>query len=215
MAAARKPGIPLSVELATGWKALGLIRHELGVTQTASTLSAIMFAMSKGEPFGHLPDPADRCEYLSRKQIAPAILLYRALCERMEPAEALGLTRKVAVEGARVFLKRMVGLLEREHFAGMDAAAREQFVQDIGERFFNAKLTWQEISAERLRFTAEACCFPALCEAAGTPELAPLLCEGDELFFGQDLEGVELTRPRTIAEGFDVCPFTLEWKDDG
>jgi len=213
MADGRKPGIPLSVELTTGWKALSLIRHELGVAQTASVLSAIMFDMRRGEPFGHLPEPADRCEHLSRKQIAPTVLLYRALCERMEPGDALALTREVAIAGARVFLKRMVDLLERERFEDMDTDAREQFVQDVGERFFNAKLSWQEISADRLRFTAEACCFPGLCEAAGAPELASLLCEGDKIFFGQDLEGVELTRPRTIAEGFDACPFTLEWKD--
>ena len=116
-----KQTIPLSIELATGWKALGLIRHEIGIGMTATILSFIMGAMRRGEPFGHLPKPADRCEILSRKQIAPAILLYKALCERMDTADALVLTRKVAIEGARVFLRRMVGILQRETFEQLTA----------------------------------------------------------------------------------------------
>lgn len=206
-----KPGIPLSVELATGWKALALIRHELGITQTASVLSSMIGAMRSGEPFGHLPPPVDRCEALSRKQIAPAILLYRALIERLEHPEAFELVRQVAVEGARVFLKRMVGLLDQERIEQMSEGDRETFVADIGERFFNAKLEFDEISVEAVRFTVTACCFPTLFRQAGTPELAPLLCEGDEVFFGQDVNGVELERPSTIADGATTCSFHLKW----
>ena len=209
-----KQTIPLSIELATGWKALGLIRHEIGIGMTATILSFIMGAMRRGEPFGHLPKPADRCEILSRKQIAPAILLYKALCERMDTADALVLTRKVAIEGARVFLRRMVGILQRETFEQLTAKRREAFVSEVGEKFFNSKLEWDEISSTRLRFRAVSCCFPGLCKAAQVPELAPFFCEGDELFFCEDLAGVEFERPHTIATGAKDCPFSLRWTQD-
>ncbi len=206
-----QPGIPLSVELATGWKALGRIRRHLGMKDTAGVLSTIMLAMRRGEPFGDLDPPADRREALSRKQLAPAVLLYRALRERLEPERTLELTREVAVTGARIFLRRMVGLLDRRRFENMEAAERESFVDDIGQRFFNAELRFDEISPERLRFSATACKFPSLCRAAAAPEIAPLLCEGDELFFGTDLPDVELHRPCTIAQGAEECPFTLRF----
>jgi hypothetical protein len=209
-----KQAIPLSVELATGWKALGLIRHEIGIGMTATILSFIMGAMHRGEPFGHLPKPADRREILSRRQVAPAILLYKALCERMDTADALVLTRKVAIEGARAFLRRMVGILQRDNFEQLTTERREAFVLEISEKFFNSELEWDEISSARLCFRAVSCCFPGLCEAAQVPELASFFCEGDELFFREDLEGVEFDRPHTIATGAKDCPFSLRWIQD-
>ena len=46
------------------------------------------------------------------------------------------------------------------------------------------------------------------------PELAPFFCEGDELFFCEDLAGVEFERPHTIATGAKDCPFSLRWTQD-
>ena len=84
-----------------------------------------------------------------------------------------------------------------------------------GERFFNATIRWEEVTADEVRFTVLRCRFPGLCEAAGVPELAPVFCEGDAVFFGQVEPDVELQRSQTIAGGAESCPFVLRLRGDG
>lgn len=198
--------LPFSYELTTGWKALSTIRHQLGIAQTAAVLSSMIGAMREGEPFGSLPKPAHRREELSRKQVAPSILLHRALLERMPAQEALQIVRRVTVHGARAFLQRLI-----KSFDGLrQDASDQQFVTDVDQTFFHAELTWGEISQNTVTFNATDCQYPALCKKANAMELAPLFCEGDRSFFGQDLEGVKLILPHTIAQGASFCPFRLE-----
>jgi hypothetical protein len=73
-------------------------------------------------------------------------------------------------------------------------------------------MRWDEVSDERVRLTVTRCLFPGLCEAVGATEVAPLLCQGDAVYFGEVLGTVELSRPQTLAEGGDCCPFELRWR---
>lgn len=165
----------------------------------------VALAVRRGpDPFGHLPPPEDDREKRSRAQIAPAILLYREL--RKHTPEALRIAEEIIVAGARTFLRKQVGAVRPRRLERMSSEARRRWVEKTGEAFFNATIEWKRIDAREVRFDVTACRFPALCRAAGVPELAPAFCRGDALFFRR---GVAFERTRTIAEGAKLCDFRI------
>lgn len=201
------------VQLKTAARAMELLFIRLGPVQAALVCLDVAVDQLAGRPFGHLPPPLDDREASSRAQAGPAILLYGALRRRMHPDRALALTREVVVAGAVIFLSTSVGPLDRHTLSSLSRAELESFAKTIAGRFFNAELRWDEISGKAVRFTVTHCLFPDLCRAAGVPEIAPLLCEGDAVYFGEVLGTVDLTRSQTIASGGRNCPFELRWKN--
>lgn len=181
----------------------------LGLARTVRVGWAMQTAGRRGEPFAGLPAPDCDPERQSREQIGPAILLYRELIPLLGQPEALQVTRDVAVAGAVAFLGQSVGHLRRKELQALAEQERQAFVKQRGERFFNATIRWDCITPEEVRFTVLSCRFPVLCEAAGAPELAPIFCQGDAVFFGEVEPDVTLERPHTIAEGAATCPFSL------
>jgi hypothetical protein len=181
---------------------------EIGLWGTIITFFWVAWAALRGEPFGSLPAPDCGNERQSRKQLAPAILLYRALMIRL-PERALEVTEKVvATEGVR-FMKKSLGKLKLKELPQMAQQERNAYVGELGERFFNAQIRWDHIGDEKVQFTVTHCRFPGLCQAAGAPELAILFCRVDEAYFGQVEPNLVLTRPHSIAAGAADCPFTL------
>ncbi len=211
----REPRIPAAVELRTAGQAVALLVRRLGAPRALAVMAEVAVAQARGEPFAHLATPIEARERLSRQQAGPALLLVRALRRRLPPDEALDVAREVIVAGAVIFLGHTIGPLERDSLMAQTPAQREQFVKETGAKFFNATLRWDEISDEQVRFTVTHCRFPELCAAAGDPEVAPLLCQGDAIYFGEVLGTVRLERPHTLAEGAPECPFTLRWLDRG
>lgn len=201
------------LELATARDALLLLSRRLGGLAALGVLARVAWDRLRGEPFAHLSSPEEEREELSRRQVGPAILLYRALCRRLPREQALALTQEIVVSGTLIFLRRAVGPFSREAIAALGPAEREGWVRAIGARFFNATLRWERVTAREVRFTVTACRFPELCRAAGAPELAPLFCQGDALFFGDPQAGTELLREQTIARGATECPFTIRWRE--
>lgn len=190
-----------------------ILVRELGVFRALKVGRRIRRQLRAGEPFGHLPSPESPQERLSREQIGPAILLYKALKEVVDERAAWRISEQIVVVAACVFLRQSMGELKRSELAQMDDEARDRFAKDKGERFFNATVDWHEVSGERVYFEVTACRFPPLCAAAGVPELAPIFCKGDAKYFGTVEPGVRLERPYTIAEGAKTCPFTLTWSE--
>jgi hypothetical protein len=158
----------------------------------------------RGEPFGHLPPPADERERLSRQQASGAILLYRALVHQQLP-EPLVTTRRVMAAAGASFLRSQLGPLTPRKLATLTADG----LRELGERFFNATIRWDDVGEHHVKFTVTTCTFPALCVAAGHPELAPLFCAVDDAYFGTIEKGVRLDRPHTIARGHTSCAFHL------
>ena len=204
--------LPILVTCRTAAGAMRILVRRLGAARALGVMSEVACAQGRGEPFGHLAQPGEAREALCRQQAGPAILLHRSLVRRMAADQALAVTREVVVAGAVIFLAHSLGRLSREEIMALSSARREAFVKELGAKFFNATLRWDEISGERLRFTVTHCRFPELCATAGAPEVAPLLCQGDAVYFGDVLGTVLLTRPHTLAEAGPDCPFTLTWK---
>ena len=208
----REPGIPRSVELRSALITLRHLRRALGVPAAAAVIAEVGKDQLLGRPFSLLPRARDRREALSRRQAGPAILLYRALLRRLGKERALELTRDIVVASTLLFLDFAIGRLDRDELMSRSPAEREQYVRTIGDRFFNSTILWDEISDRRVHLTVTHCLFPGLCNAVGAPEVAPLLCAGDAVYFGDVLGNVAFTRPHTMAEGADDCPFDLKWK---
>ena len=207
--------VAVGAQLAMLGDALGSLRilvGAIGAVPTAAVIAEVSAARLRGQPFAHLPAPTDRRERLSRGQVGPAILLYRALAKRLGRERALELTGEVVVAATLVWLGRAVGDIDRDQLMAMSVAERQAWVTRTGDKFFNATMRWDEVSEERVVMTVTRCRFPELCAAAGAPEVAPLMCRGDEHYFGGSLPAVELIRPYTLADGGDSCPFELRWR---
>lgn len=204
--------LPLGLQARTAARAASLLVRRLGLRQGAAVLAEVARAQQRGEPFAHLDPPPDARESLSRQQAGPAILLVRALRRRRPSEQALDIAREVVVAGAVLFLAHTIGPIHRESLLALSRDEQEAWVKDVGAQFFNATMRWEEIGPEHVRFTVTHCRFPELCAAAGAPEVAPLLCQGDAVYFGEVLESVRLERPHTLAEGGADCPFTLRWR---
>lgn len=183
--------------------------RQLGLMATLRIGRAVEQARRRGEPFSQLAAVTSEPERLSRLQIGPAILLWRALREPYGAERAFAVTRAVVLAAGSAFLKRTFDTLPQEALRSGDEAVRRAFLQDATGRFFNASFTIEEASQHRVRFTAKTCHFPALCRAVDAGELAPLFCEVDAAAFGQAIKGVRLERPSTLATGGTKCPFTL------
>jgi len=172
----------------------------------------LSFEQARGAPFKSLPSPQSKREKLSRTQIAPAILLYKALRKYYSQEVSLKICREIIVEGTLLFLSKAIGPIEQETIKRMNENERAGWVTNIANQFFNASIQWHDISEDSISFTVTSCRFPELCSEVGVPELAPLFCEGDQHFFNQPEHFVQLQRPHTIAEGARNCPFTLSNK---
>lgn len=192
--------------------AVPVLLREVGLLESVKLGWKLEAARRRDEPFQELPPPDSEEERLSREQIGPAIVLYRLLQETRPPEEALRIVRAVVIESAVVFLRQSIGKLRRAEIEALDEEGRRQFVEERGEKFFNATVEWDEISPDRVDFTVTHCRFPPLCRAVGVPELAPVFCAGDARFFGTVEPNTELVRPTTIAEGGECCAFSIRWK---
>jgi len=196
------------------WAVLRLLIGRIGWLNSVRVLGLFLRWQWSREPFGGLPPAEDDRERQSRAQIAPAILLYRAL-KRRAPESAWELTESVVLmEGVR-FLRKSLGRLELERLQTLSPVERREFVEIRGAKFFNATLRWDEVAADRVQFTVTSCRFPPLCVAAGVPELAPMFCRVDDAYFGKVEPGVTLERPATLAGGQDHCLFKLSIRDHG
>lgn len=204
--------IPRRLELRTTAAAARILVTEVGVRLTTVVLAEVAVAQARGEPFRHLPAPEDDRERLCRRQVGPAVLMQRALRRWLGAERALEITREIVIAGTVIFLEHSIGPLERDTLMALSPEDREEFVRELGERFFNAEVRWDEISDKAVRFTVQHCRFPALCEAGDAPEVAPLLCLGDAVYFGETLGTVDLVRSQTLADGGDCCPFELTWR---
>jgi L-2-amino-thiazoline-4-carboxylic acid hydrolase len=204
--------IPRRVELRTAAAVTRILLTQVGLRLTTVVLGEVAVAKARGEPFRHLPAPEDDRERLCRRQVGPAVLVHRALRRWLGVERALDVTREIVIAGTVIFLKHTIGPLAVGEVPSRSPEAREELVRKLGDRFFNAEVRWDEISDESVRFTVKKCRFPALCEAGEAPEVAPLLCLGDAVYFGEVLGTVDLVRPRTLADGGDCCPFELTWR---
>jgi hypothetical protein len=158
-------------------------------------------------PFGHLPPPADAREREARRIAEVPVLLYRHLAHTMTQAEALDLTWLIIERGAWRSLAALLDGLDLEAYSRLDLRARIVFIQELLARFPNLTADIDFAEPDRVGFTVTACAFARLTREAGHPELAPLFCRIDALYFKS--RGFAFERQTTLASGGPGCPFRL------
>ncbi|GEM_PF-2536946 len=145
-------------------------------------------------------------------QAAPAILLYRVLVDRVGRDNALRICGRVIATGALRFLGRQLHDLEPTDFAELDPAAREAAAQTWLERFFTSTANLERSAGDEVVFRVTDCSLHRYAHAAGHPELAPLFCVADGLFFDSRKPAIAMQRPTTLARGDDHCLFKLQFR---
>jgi hypothetical protein len=188
------------------------LETRFGLIGTASIMAELALRLLRGEPFAKLPPAASAAERASRRQAAPAFVLYRVLARRgvADPFEATA----AVVELAGVhFLRRALGPLEPETFAAMDPTRRDAWIARRAASFPNATPVFEEVSSRAVRFRIHACRFVTLAQQIGEPHLATLFCRADEAYFGKVEPHVTLVRPHTLARGGPDCPFELRFTE--
>lgn len=192
--------------LAVARSAWPVLRDALGRRGTARVLAEVGAQALRGEPFRALGRPVDRRDALSREQAAPVILLYRAARRRLDRPAALELTETLVNVGGVAFLGALLGDLR----AGPDLDAAS-LGSRVG-RFFNAEGTVR-LEGEGAAFDVTRCRFVELCSAVGAPELMPLFCRVDSVYFEQPGAPLRLRRDRRLAAGDDLCAFRFTWAE--
>ncbi len=187
---------------------LRILVREIGWKNTWRVVRHMSEQKRSGEPYRTLPEADCEKERLSRKQIEPAILLYKALRVHC-PQKALSVTEQVVVADGIRFLRRSLGVISPTKLATLSPDARKTFAESKAKKFFNASIRWDRIETDHIHFTVTACRFPPLCQATGVPEISPFFCAVDSQYFGSVEENVLLERSQTIASGASNCPFTL------
>ena len=189
-------------------RSLKILVREIGWKNTWRVVRHMSAQKKAGEPYGALPAADSERERLSREQIEPAILLYKAL-RTYCPQEALSVTERIVVDDGIRFLRRSLGVISPTKLASLSPGQRKTFAESKAKKFFNASIRWDRIETDHIHFTVTACRFPPLCKAVGVPEISPFFCAVDSQYFGSVEENVLLERSQTIASGASDCPFTL------
>ena len=197
------------------WAAFGVLRKRLGLWTALSVALTIENRKRNGQPFHQLEPPTDAKEVASREQIGAAIILYQVLKESKFADSALDITAEVIEASAHVFLRKLIGPLDRDELVQLDEPAKRDFLSSRLEKIPNAITRIDAVDDEMVQFTVNRCHFVGLCGRTGVSELSPLFCAVDESYFGNVESGARLIRPSTIASGDDRCLFVLDFKEDG
>jgi len=189
--------------------ALGVLRRHLGLAGTARAAVGLAKRQLRGDPFAGQPPIADTAEWLTRRQLAPVLLLEDTLREDLEldREETLSvLSDLVAQVGARLLSRRFPSLSPAA-WAAASPEARERLARRVFDRLGNITTAEIRTTDQALELDVTGCRFVQLLHALGRPHLAPLFCAADSVFFEEATAPVTLDRSSTLAGGAHACDF--------
>lgn len=202
----------LLAELSGAKTAFSILWPKLGFSALPMLVS-IVRAEARGEPFAALGPPHDEKEALSRAQLASAVLLYKALKERMEEPEAFALTREVVAQASVDFLRLSIPVFEKKKMFALNPARQLSLSREMAQKFFNADIRVTVEGQKAVKFTISRCRFVELCAKVGEPKLAQAFCIGDALFFKDHQPDLAFSRPQELSTGGTCCDFQFHWKE--
>lgn len=185
---------------------------ELGLLKTATVFLDLARASTRGEPFGGLGPPVDEQDELSRRQLASAVLLYRALKDNLDQDQALALTGKIIEDASVDFLRLNVPVLRKKALLDMPGPERDAMFKSVGAKFFNADANIRMVDNKIVYFSVHRCRFVELLRRVGEPEMAVLFCKGDFRFFNEHQPDIALHRPQELSTGGAYCDFQFHLK---
>lgn len=193
--------------------ALAVLCRRHGVAQGLLIAFEVTRRQWFSNPFKHYSSASvtmqERC---SRRQLAPALILYDVLMERgLTQEEAVQEVRLLVNEVATAFLKFSVPTVPTQERMPTDENERLRLFKNTCARFFNASGD-VTLNGSHLSFQVDRCWFAEYCRQLGYQHLATIFCGADAQYFEQQQPNMVFARTTTLADGGEQCDFIFELK---
>lgn len=195
--------------------ALQYLKQELGWLSTLKLVSQLKYKLWTDNPFkriNHQKPPSPE-EKLTQRQMAPAVVLYLLLEQKFSRARALRIVSELSQRVGIAFLKYNVPEIQASQYRHLSRKQKLAKLKQITKRFFNAKAELKLDSQDNFHFTVNVCYFARYAKELGLPELAPLFCASDKIYFDTYQPDVRLIRTVTLANDDQPCDFYFKWRD--
>ena len=147
----------------------------------------------------------------SHGYILPSIAIYKVLKAQLGQSGALSLFREIYFVAAYQAAASIGKKAE-------DAAYRQQFLQMMVESKEGIRAGFEyrtvEKTASAVEFHVLQCPYVAYCNLYECPELTPVFCECDDMFYGNIHPKIRWERTKTIGRGHELCNFRFRLSDD-
>lgn len=195
--------------------ALSVLRKHLGLGEMAKLLIGFGWRSIWAKPFAELGRPADSADWFTRHQLEPVLLLQDSLRSSLGKSDndALHILSDVVSQSGAMFIATNLTPPTREVWAGLDTTGRRSFVKAIMAQFENAETEIIDDPTAEASFDVTLCHFVRLTKQIGRPELAPLFCRADSVYFARPDAPIQLRRDKTIAGGDERCEFRFYFDD--
>lgn len=197
---------------------LPVLFSELGAANGMRALVAVVRRQALGpdplKPLGP-DDPDDIEDWLARRQLRPLLWLDAALVEDLQLDDATRhrvLGAVVSATGA-AFLGALFPAITPDSWQKATVDQRESLVRRTFRRFGNIAEADVHIREDGVAFDVHRCRFHRMVNTLGRPDLAPLFCEADGVFFSRPGTNYAFSRSTTRAGGGEMCDFDLTWKE--
>lgn len=193
--------------------ALRVLREELPAAMRRQALLHFLRRSATADPFRDLPPAASAGEAFSRHQLRPVVLFSDVLRDDLglNGERTLDVLRRLVAETGSRFIASQVALPERSSWDRMSEQSRQQLGETMLARFGNAEAHVVDSEGYPFAFDVSFCHFAHLTRQIGHPELAPLFCAADSVFFSRPAAPVRLERNSTLADGGVACTFRFRW----
>ena len=152
-------------------------------------------------------------ERFTRQQLRPVLILDRALGadERLDASARLELLESIVSETGARFIESNFSPPTPQEWSQLGPPERDGLVRRIMAQFLNAETALVADPDALAAFDVTRCHFAELTRRLDRPELAPLFCCADSVYFGRPEVPVRLSRLKTIAGGDDRCTFRFHF----
>jgi len=195
--------------------ALKILTQELGWGDALSLVIKLKWRLFYRPPFRELNQknrPTEK-EKLSQRQMAPMVVLYELLIENgYSQKYTIELLQTLGDSVATAFLKFNVPIIKRADYGGLPQQEKLSLLTKITQRFFNAEAELSLDDNDNFGFQVNHCHFANYCKLLNLPELAPLFCSSDKLFFDTYQDDIVFFRSQTLAENNKPCDFSFTWE---
>ena len=190
--------------------AVWLLVRRHGLRGGVAIALQVLVRQLAANPFSRLREkPKSLQEKCSRRQLAPALILYDVLIERgFSKNDARNQVRLLVKAVAMAFLKFSVPLVPEQSRMPADEKERLRLFKNTCARFFNADGDVQ-LTGSRLSFFVDHCWFADYCRRLGYQQLAGIFCSADASYFESQQPNVVFARSKTLANGDEHCDFVF------
>jgi len=194
--------------------AMEVLSQEMGKWNAVKMGLRLQYCLRIHHPFqdiNQIKTPT-RKEKLSQRQMAPMVVLYQLLLKDGYSQEAaLNILSKVANEVAVAFLKFNIPDIRKSQMKGKEQSQKLRFLHQMVSRFFNAEGTINLSENDDFYFTVNRCYFASYAKQLNVPELGPIFCASDRVFFEKHQKEILFKRSQTLAIDQKPCDFSFHW----